>query len=157
MSEVEIAGQKYLCEKMRARKQFHVARRLTPIIKHLTPLFANQTQMLVAGENGVLLPMISGISIFDGIAALSDTITEISDADADYVIDNCLDVVRFQSGSGWAALRAPGAAPGTGFMLQAADRLDVQLRLVWEVLVENLSNFSFETLLPSQTGNGLGA
>jgi hypothetical protein len=155
MSEVQIGDQTYLCGRMPARKQFHVARRLTPIIKHLTPLFAAAPQVLIADGNGTMVPAIGAISIFDGIAALTDTIGEISDTDADYVIDNCLDAVKFASGGGWAPLRAAGSPPGTGIMLPAADRIDVQLRLVWEVLRENLSNFSLETLLPSQTGNGL--
>jgi hypothetical protein len=155
MSEIEIAGQAYLCGKMPARKQFHVARRLTPIIKHLTPLFAARPQILTQDSNGALVPQFGAINIFDGIAALTDTIGEISDDDADYVIDNCLAVVKFNSGGGWAPLTAPNG----GLMLQQADDLATQLRLVWEVLSENLSNFSFERLLPSQTGtmNGMAA
>jgi hypothetical protein len=156
MPEVAIHDQVYLVGKMNARKQFHVVRRLTPMIKHLTPLFSRANQTLIENEDGTMVPVVGGISIFEGLSAVSDTIAEISDSDADYVIDTCLDSVKFRSNGGWAPLKAPGSPSGAGIMLPAADDLSTQLRLVWEVLVYNLGNFSLETLLPSQTVNPNG-
>ena len=152
MSEVEIAGQIYLTGKMPARTQFHVVRRMAPVLKGIAPLFArmngNGAMLVQDVETGQMVP--AGISLFDGLAAITDTIGMMSDADANYVIDRCLETVRFRSGERWAPLMAPGG----GLMLQHADDLAVQLRLVWEVLADNLQNFSLETLLPSQSGNG---
>lgn len=71
---------------------------------------------------------------------------ELSDADIDFVMDTCLDVVRYRSGERYERLRAPG---GVLMLPAAADDLAVQLRLVWEVLVTSLQNFSLATLLPS--------
>jgi hypothetical protein len=153
MSEIQINGDIFLCGRMNARKQFHVARRLTPIINHLVPLM-NGTPMLVNDGTGTMVPSLGNLGIVQAIAAISDTIRELPDADADYVIDTCLDAVKFRSGNSWAPLRAPGSPPGGGLMLGSADRFDTQMRLVGEVLWENLSDFSLETVLPSQTENG---
>jgi hypothetical protein len=94
----------------------------------------------------------AGLNIYDALAILTNTINLLSDADADFVIDAALQCVVWRQGPGWQPLRAPGGA----FMNGAADRLDVQLRLLWEVLQESLSDFSFGLLLPFlSAGNGL--
>jgi hypothetical protein len=153
MSEVELGGQRYLIGKMSGRTQFHVARRMAPVIKGLVPMFgrmngANGATLVRDGESGQMVP--EGITLFEAVAALTDTIGMMSDTDANYVLDRCLEAVRFRSAERWAPLTAPGG----GLMLQQADDLAVQLRLVWEVLVENLGSFSPEKLLSSQTANG---
>ena len=132
MSDVEINGQLYRCGRMPTRVQLYVVKRLAPVFQGLAPLFAAE----------------GGVNIYEGIAALTNTVGLLSDADADYVMDAALACVGWRQGAGWQPLRAPGGA----FMIGAADRLDVQIRLLWEVLYESLSDFSLGLLLQSLTG-----
>jgi len=136
MSDIEIDGQHYRCNRMATRTCLYVVKRLVPVLQGLSPILAEE----------------GGINLYEALAALSNTIGMLSDRDADFIIDNALDCVRWQQGNTWQPLRAPGGV----FMVGAADRLDVQLRLVWEVLYASLSDFSFAMLQPSQTApNGL--
>jgi hypothetical protein len=153
MSEIQIGDFEYLCGRMPTRVQFHVARRILPVMKGLQPLFATMGRNLMstydANGNGALVPD-TNVTIFEGLAALSDTLGMMSDADADYIIDHALDAVRWKQAGRWAPLRINGA-----LVLPAADALDVQLRLTWEVLGESLGNFSLAIVLGSQTTNGM--
>jgi hypothetical protein len=153
MSEIQIGEFEYLCGRMPTRVQFHVARRILPVLKGLQPLFATMGRNLMttydADGNGALVPD-TNVTIFEGLAALSDTLGMMSDADADYIIDHALDAVRWKQAGRWAPLRING-----GIVLPAADALDVQLRLTWEVLGQSLQNFSIETVLGTSSPNGM--
>lgn len=130
-SEIDIDGTTYQCNRLRTRTQYHVVRRLTPALSYFVPLFA-------ASQQGDEVPL------GEWIRALMQAIPELSDQDSDYIIDNALAVVRFKSGDRWASLMAPN---GGGLMYEAADQLDTQLRLVFEVLRVSLENFSFAKVL----------
>ena len=72
--------------------------------------------------------------------------------DMDFIVDTCLDQVKWRQGDRWVALKQ-----GTSIMVQAvSEDLATQLRLVWEVLNESLSSFSLEKLLNSPTPNPPG-
>jgi hypothetical protein len=152
MSEISIGDIKYLCSRMPTRVQFHVARRMLPVLKGLQPLLATMGRTLVSdgSGNGTMVPDVASITIFEGLAALSDTLGMMADSDADYVLDHALDAVNWQQAGRWMPLRINGR-----MMVAQADDLAVQLRLTWEVLGESLGNFSIETLLGSQTTNGM--
>ena len=140
-SEVEVNGQSYLIGKLNARQQLHIVKRLAPVIQGLLPIWTyiqqSQRGEVSAGEVGM-----------HAAVALSNTIGMLSDEASDYVLDMCLSVVRFRTPAGtYTSLRA-GNGTG-GIMLEEADDLAVQMRLLWEVLYANLGNFSLETLLPT--------
>lgn len=126
MSEVEINGTLYRCSKLSTREQFRVVKRLAPTLHMLIPMFGGQ------------------ISVFEALSMLSTTINQLSDADSDYVLDAALTCVAWRQGTMWQPLRMPGGA----IMVGSADRLDVQLRLFGEVLLESLGDFSIALLLP---------
>jgi hypothetical protein len=150
MSEIQIGEFEYLCGRMPTRAQFHVARRFLPVLKGLQPLFASAGRNLVSSGNGEMVPDIGNATLFDGLAALSDTLGMMSDADANYIIDNTLDAVHWKQAGRWMPLRNNG-----GLMLQAADDFSTQLRLIREVLWESLANFSIETVLGTSIPNGM--
>jgi hypothetical protein len=138
---------------MPTRVQWHVVRRLMPVMQGLMPVFAT-SNALVDDGSGTMVPNMDAINMFEAMAALANTIGMLTDADADYILDAALNCVAFRQGGrggGWVPLRAPGGQ----FMNGTADQFDVQIRLLWEVLKESLSNFSFATVLPSLTMNGL--
>ena len=153
MSEIEIDGQYYRCGKMSTRVQWHVAKRLMPVVQGLSPLFAAAAMQTITNpETGEMVSGLDAINVFEAVVALTNTLGGLSDADEDYIIDSCLACVAWRQGERWQPLRAPGGV----FLNGAADAFDIQLRLVWEVLRESLSSFSLGRLLPSQTaGNGM--
>jgi hypothetical protein len=150
MSELQIGENEYLCSRMPTRVQLHVAISMAPVFDGFRSLFVASGRNLISDGAGMMVPDIGNISIFDALAALSNTLRMIPLSDRDYVVDSALDAVRWKQAGRWMPLRINGA-----LMLQAADRLDVQLRLTWEVLRESLENFSLETLLGSPSSNGM--
>lgn len=140
MSEVEIDGEVYQCNRMPTRVQFHVGRRILPVIAAL--LAAQAT--VVDGDGNLALEQISPA---DAIASLMANVGSLSDADLDYVIDHALNAVRWRSGGSYVPLRASNG----GLMNMKADDLATQMRLLWEVLVTSMGNFSVDKLQPSQT------
>ncbi|BAU93386.1 hypothetical protein MPPM_4781 [Methylorubrum populi] len=89
MNEFEVDGHTYRSKKMNARTQFHVMRRMAPI---LAPL-----QSVATGDlNGTLVP-------------LAQAIGSLSDDASDYILDRCLEVVeRKQGEAGWAKVKLDG-------------------------------------------------
>jgi hypothetical protein len=162
--EIDIAGQVYLVSKFSsnqgaARKQFHVLRRLAPAITSLGPLLAahgreffgpdetaNTTDEPATNGNDAepeaLKPGEVPNALIDAIGVLVDAIGRMDDATADYVIDNCLDAVKFKTGGAWQNLRASNGR----LMYAPADDLMIQMQLVWAVLQENLASFSLAGL-----------
>jgi hypothetical protein len=132
-SEVEISGNVYVISRLPARKQLHIARRLLPVAESLIPLLANAE---------------GTVNIFDAMGAMADTVGKLPDDEVDYIIDHCLEAVKMKSGMGFhnvVAMTPQGSRP----MFEHVDDMAIQLRLVFEVIKENLSNFSFDLLLPS--------
>jgi hypothetical protein len=149
--DVEIGGMNYRVEKMPTRIQWNVARRLMPVVQGILPILAmGAQQRMTEGDDGSLVPDMEQVPVFEALAALSNTIGLLSDADSDYIIDHALDAVRWQQGGRWMPLRAPGGA----YLNGNADNFDIQLRLVLEVLRESVANFSLGNLLSSQMTNG---
>lgn len=149
MSEIQIGPHWYRCMRMPTRIQFHVVKRLMPVLQGLAPVIGLSQQRLMSDGEGNLVP--GDVNVFEALAALTNTIGMMSDADADYVLDAALSAVQWRQNDRWLPLRVQGG----GFLNGDADRLDVQMRLLWEVLVESLGNFSLETLVPSIQTNGL--
>jgi hypothetical protein len=149
MPEVQIGQHHYLIGRLNARQQMHIVKRLAPVIQGLLPIW---TLLQTRQRDEEAMP-VAEIGMHAAVA-LSQTIGSLSDTDSDYVMDMCLSVVKFRSDMGnWAPLRVGN---GTGqVMLDEADDLAVQMRLLWEVLHANLGNFSLETLLPTSLHQSL--
>lgn len=95
MTEFEINGVQYRAQTMDARQQFHVARR---IISMLVPPegVADKDK---GDKDGI-------IAALDGFA---DKLSTLPDAQLDYVIDACLDIVSRKDGGTWSPIRRAGA------------------------------------------------
>lgn len=83
MAEFEFNGQTYALAKLDAMTQFHVSRRLMPI-------------MGVMGDEG------------DVKEKLFRAVGELSDGDAEYVIGKCLADCRRKNGDAWAKIYQSG-------------------------------------------------
>lgn len=133
MIEFEVKGIKYRADAMSARVQFHVVRRLAKIFEGVAALFGGDKGDANAAQMG---------------AALLDSFGSLPDADADYVIDACLDTVKRDMGQGlgWADLRKSGAQMYPLSLYELGG-------VLFYVLRGNLDNFFAE--LPPEVGAAL--
>jgi len=142
MGEVLVGNQQYLIGRLNARQQLHVVKRLAPVLQGLLPIWV----MMQQSDRGEITVHEMGMH---AATVISQTIGAMSDEASDYVLDMCLGVVKFRGPAGnWAPLKVGNNGSGQ-VMLDAADDLAVQMRLLWEVLYENLQNFSLDILLPT--------
>ncbi|VFR54628.1 probable bacteriophage protein STY1060 [plant metagenome] len=129
-AEIELGGARYSLGRLSAKQQFHISRRIAPIVPSLLPLYSGllanrqEGEGLTADSAALLQPLA------DGIAGLRDE-------DADYIIDTCLSAVQRQQDGRWVAVWSP-----TQRVLMFQDiELAVMLPLVVRVIVENLGPF----------------
>lgn len=115
----EIGGQQYRIGRLDAKKQFHVARRLAP---------------LLAGLGGAL--QAESKEFVQLVAPIADALSKMSDEDTDYVIDTCLAVVQRRQNNQWASV----VVRNGGLMFQDIDMAQM-LQLTVAVIQGNLGNF----------------
>lgn len=125
MSEFSINGNTYRSIKMDALKQWHVFRRLSPVIvQSLTPELIKAIQDTKNDGDPLRLfePFVQALG-------------GMSDADTEYVIHTCLSVVQRQQGHAWAPVSV-----NNSLMFQDLDLMTLG-RIVFQVITDNLSNF----------------
>lgn len=129
--EFEIGSKKFKLCKIDAFKQFHIVRRIGPILSELLPAMKN------VGKNQASL---SESEKFEDLAKFAGPvmsgISKLSDADADLVLFGLLSSVEVQQSSGnWARVATPS-------MLMIQDmELPVLLQLAGRAFMFNLSGF----------------
>lgn len=128
--EFEVNGVRYRSGKLNAKQQFHVARRLFPLLSGVG-----------SDPNVSFDKVIGGISM--GIAT-------IPDADCDYVIDTCMSVVQRKQGESWANVYNVAARR---YMFEDID-LAAMLKITAEVIREFIGPFlsSLPSALPASDG-----
>lgn len=123
MSDIEVNSNTYRIGKMDTRKQFHVSRRLAPLLAGIGGAIAGS----MAGDGSALA------ATFQPIA---EALSKMSDEDTDYVLDNCLAVVSRLQGNQFAPVMARGGA----LMFDDID-LPSMMQLAVAVIRENLGGF----------------
>ncbi|HET6804876.1 MAG TPA: hypothetical protein VFH59_05465 [Frateuria sp.] len=125
MSEFEINGQQYRAAKLDAFKQFHVSRRLAPVLSGL----AGTVEDGAADFSAFLQP-------------IAEAVARMSDADCDFILDACLASVQRQQGTSWSFIYA-GAKQALMF-----DDIDmaVMLQIAAKVIQENLGGFFLDSV-----------
>lgn len=116
--EFELEGRTYRANKIDARTQFHIVRRLAPVL-------------------GEIAPALQGKGGLDALPPLANAVAKLTDADADYVIFGLLKaVVRKQDhGLGWGPV-------ATGEQLMYDDiTMPLMLKLAWQSFSFNMSGF----------------
>ena len=141
MTELEIGGNAYRINSMSAMTQFHVMRKLGPVLPGIVPVLAQAAAALPQAdgqEDG------SAMTTVDGVAAIAmaarpllDGLAAMADADAEYVINHCLSAVmrRDSGGKSWSAVSRDGVT-----MFDDID-LMTSMQIVWAVLRENYTGF----------------
>lgn len=97
MIEFEINGVQYRAQTMDARRQFHVARRLSAV---LAPSADAINGVKDSDSKGAFIAAVN---------AFVDAVSKLPDDQLDYVIDACLDTVSRKDGGAWSPIRRGGA------------------------------------------------
>ena len=141
MTELEIGGNTYRINSMPAMTQFHVMRKLGPVLPNIVPVLAQAAATLPQGDSQEAG---SAMATVDGVAAIAmaaqpllDGLASMADADAEYVINHCLSAVmrRDAGGKSWSAVHRDGVTMFDDIDLMAS------MHLVWAVLRENYTGF----------------
>lgn len=131
---IEINGDKYEAMMMTPREQMHVLRRLTPLVGTMGE-----------GVLALLDDSKNKADVFKTLAAqigpLTEAIAFLPDELVDYVLDTCLTHVRTQrpGADGWFPIYVRSGKTAVR-MYKDIDGM-LELRLVSEVIKENLSGF----------------
>jgi hypothetical protein len=124
-SEVQVGDHTYQLTQLDARAQFHVSRRVVPLVSAL----ANGDDKEAEGNL---------------ISRMASAISALSDEDCDYVIDHCLKGCKrkIDGDRGWAAVMRDG-----NLMFQDMSMADM-IRLTTLTLQDNLADFFTALRLP---------
>lgn len=140
-TQIELGGDEYSLGRLSAMQQFHVSRRIAPIIPALIPVF-----MRMRSAAKPLNEDLEGLATV--LQPLADGLAQLKDEDAEYVIGTCLSVVQRKQPTGWASVWAPS---GKVAMFDDMD-LSVTLPLVVQVITANLGPFIQGLLTSQQSG-----
>ncbi|MCA7953852.1 hypothetical protein LGM43_26645 [Burkholderia seminalis] len=162
--EFQLGGHRYQIGRMNARQQFHVSRRIAPLIPPMVPallkLYSELERARDAEGAAAVASISSGAPAAEALAAareatsrrdvvalaesvapvlqpFMDALATLKDDDADYVFDACLSVVERKHMNGWA--RVWSAQHRTTLFDDIG--IEVMLPLVVRVIVANLGNF----------------
>lgn len=112
--EFEVSGNNYRADRLDAKKQFHVARRLTPVLSSL-----------------------NGASDAEIFASIASALADMPDEQCDYILDTCLGACLRQQGDKWVKVYNDRVKA-----LQFDDiDLTAMLQIAQNVIQENLSGF----------------
>jgi len=137
-TQIELNGHEYSLGRMSAMQQFHVSRRIAPIIPALIPVFLRFRESGKAPTEDLEGMAVALQPLADGLAALKDE-------DAEYVIGACLSVVQRKQPTGWARVW------NGGLMFDDMDLATI-LPLVVQVITANLGPFIQGLPISQQSG-----
>lgn len=141
MTQFECGGQVYRAGKLNAFTQFHVSRRIAPIIPTLIPVF------LKLSREGSLQDDLAGLA--EVLQPFTDGIASMSDESSEYVIASCLSVVQRQTGNNtWASV---WNQQGKTCMFDDMD-LGVMIQVMMRVIQDSLGPFITGLLTSQQSG-----
>jgi hypothetical protein len=152
---VTIGDTEYQIHAISAMKQFHIARRLAPVIARLFPLLnisGALGAMFEDGEEG--LPALTTErrqeifrDIIAGLPDLAESFAHLSDEDSEYIINACLDACWRKQDTGWARVRSQGV------MMFNDIKLPAMMKLAFEAIRKNMGGFfEQDQLTASATG-----
>ena len=130
MTELEIGGNTYRINSMSAMTQFHVMRKLGPVLPGIVPVLAQAAAALPQAdgqEDGGAMTTVDGVAAIAMAARpLLDGLAAMADADAEYVINHCLSAVmrRDPGGKSWNAVSRDGVTMFDDIDLMTSMQID---------------------------------
>jgi hypothetical protein len=134
----EIGGREFKLNKIDAMKQFHVARRIGPILAELVPAMKG-----ISKVNSDSMTEEQKLEEFARIATpFMAGISKLSDADSDYVLYRLLSAVEVKqpASNSWARIAVIGPDGNAMLMMQDLE-LPMLLQAAGRALMYNLSGF----------------
>ena len=127
MNDTKIGENEYMPTKLSARTQFHIMRRLTPII-------GDVVKAIQDSKGGDKDEMASKV-----IGPVAESLAKLSDADADYVLFGLLRAIKrkLPNGMGYS----PICADGHDAIMYEDINMQHMLQLAWVALRYNMSDF----------------
>lgn len=122
MAEIEFEGATYRLASLDPMTQFHVTRRLAPVMAAFRASVEASAEK--ADESGGAI-----------MAGIMSALNEMSDADAEYVIGRCLTECRRKNGEAWAKVWAGGRLMFDDIGMPG------MVRLTFETIRENMADF----------------
>ena len=144
MLEFTVGPNHYRARKMTAFQQFHVARRLAPVISELLTTgsalaeLASLDQPLKEGEAP------PGADPSKLIVPFADALSRVSDDDCNYVLGACLGMVQRQqggNGAGTVTWSSVWNERGKTIMFDDINELAPMMEIVIQVLQDNMTGF----------------
>lgn len=127
---IDIGDDKYTIGRVDAIEQFHLFRRLGPV---LATMGMEMFRLLSGSASGQVMSKTDWIVV---AAPLVGEVAKMDQADVDYLIQHSLCVVRRRQGDAWAPL-----LDAQGGLMFADMGMVTMLRLILEVLRHNLGDF----------------
>lgn len=145
--EFDLGGFHYRASPLSARISLHIGKRLLQLAKALTPAAQSDTMAMVATavrapQDEAAPPDIIAL-MMPFVGSLGDAMSQLSDADFDYILDRCLETVerRTSDQNTWAKV-----VTRNGQVMFDDITAPVQIVMAGHVLKENLGDF-FPALL----------
>jgi len=147
MQELEIDGAKYRTGQLNAFAQFHVFRKLTPVISGVINSFASISEHQQANGNAADEIALNK-QFWSSIGPVAEALANMTQEDSEFVLHTCLRVVQRQmTQNQWVNITAPN-----GMMMFEDIHLGGMLQLTYAVLEDNLGDFFRQGLVSSLVG-----
>lgn len=138
MTEFELDGQNYRAVKLSAFQQFHLSRKIAPLLPPLIPAF------LKVQADGSFTKDLGGLAVL--LQPVADALAALKDDEAEYILATCLGAVQRQTGKNWAPVWNKS---GNVCMFDDLE-LPAMLQLSFRVIQDSLGPF-ISGALTSQT------
>lgn len=125
--DFSIEDRQYRCDPLGAMQQFHITRRLAPV---LTQLGLSKAKLQEMGANKTPDEVFGAL-----MGPIADIMAKMSNEDTEYIIYTCLGVVRKKQGEVWAPV-----TNGRQLMFQDM-KMNEMVRITITVIRENLADF----------------
>jgi tail assembly chaperone len=142
MSEFELNGHEYRISKLTAMQQFHVNRKIAPLIPPLVPVFMKVHKAGGLKDDGL-------VSLPELLQPLADGLAALPDETAEYVISTCLSALKRKNTEkgNWIAVWNQG---GKVFMFADLNDMSSMIPLVIRVIQDSLGPFLQGLLIGQQ-------
>lgn len=113
MNNRQIGGHEYMIGQLNAMDQFHVSRRLAPVLPTIMPILTTVHKSGLAEKldvGGVAALLDEDLTrLTNDLMPLADALATMSDENAEYIIVKCLSVVRRKTEAGAAVMARGGS------------------------------------------------
>ena len=141
MEEVEIGGTRYRTGRLDAFKQFHLFRKLMPVLSGMGATFAEAE---ASGSENIL----EDVKFWSSLGPAATAIAEMSTQDSEFILKTCLQAISRWNGQQWVRITTPNGE----LMFEDIDMMQM-LQLSFEVMKDNLGSF-FNVPLPNGSEAG---